>query len=176
MVRFPDRRQAGRLLSELLRDAASSGDAVVIALSRNGLPVADEVATALRAPLQLLERDEYCSFRTEIVPRRRTPMGLRGRTVILTDDGFGDAARLKEAAVQLRRECPARIIAAAPVALLGVATDVGGVIDRVVALAAPRPFRSVAFWYDDSPLRRIPLAPRAMRAPALRFAGTLPVC
>jgi putative phosphoribosyl transferase len=174
MLRFHDRREAGRLLSGLLRDAVSSGDVVVIALSKNGLPVADEVAIALRAPLHLLERDELCSFRTEIVPRRRTPMGLRGRTVILTDDAFGDASRLKEAASELRREGPARIIAAAPVALLGVGDDVGEVIDRVVALAAPRPFRSAAFWYDDSPLRPIGLPVRA--TPRRGFAGVLPVC
>jgi putative phosphoribosyl transferase len=50
--RFPDRRAAGRLLAERLR-AMEIDAPVVVALPRGGVPVADEVARALRAPLDI---------------------------------------------------------------------------------------------------------------------------
>src|SRR3979409_219076 len=52
MERFRDRAQAGRLLAERLRGRVS-GDVVVLALPRGGVPVAYEVAQALEAPLDV---------------------------------------------------------------------------------------------------------------------------
>ena len=51
---FTDRRQAGRLLAEALRELPLPAPRVVLALPRGGVPVALEVALALRAPLDLL--------------------------------------------------------------------------------------------------------------------------
>ncbi len=50
---FSDRSEAGRLLAARIK-ALSLGDTVVYALPRGGVPVAIEVAAALRAPLDLL--------------------------------------------------------------------------------------------------------------------------
>ncbi len=51
--RFADRRDAGRLLAERL--TAVAGEApIVVALPRGGVPVAQEVAAALGAPLEVL--------------------------------------------------------------------------------------------------------------------------
>jgi putative phosphoribosyl transferase len=51
---FANRAEAGRALARQLRAYASRDDVVVLALPRGGVPVAAEVATALRAPLDLL--------------------------------------------------------------------------------------------------------------------------
>lgn len=51
--RFHDRRAAGRLLGERLADLAGERP-VVVGLARGGMPVAFEVARALRAPLDVL--------------------------------------------------------------------------------------------------------------------------
>jgi predicted phosphoribosyltransferase len=48
---FRDRIEAGRLLGARLRAYAGRSDAIVFALPRGGVPVAAEVAAALRAPL-----------------------------------------------------------------------------------------------------------------------------
>lgn len=53
-IPYADRQTAGRELAELLRDHAGDPDVVVLALPRGGLPVASEVARALRAPLDVL--------------------------------------------------------------------------------------------------------------------------
>ena len=50
---FADRTQAGRLLAQEVL-ALNLSDPVVLALPRGGVPVAAEVASALRAPLDLL--------------------------------------------------------------------------------------------------------------------------
>lgn len=50
---FADRREAGRLLAERLA-ASGLGEVVVYALPRGGVPVALEVALALKAPLDLV--------------------------------------------------------------------------------------------------------------------------
>jgi len=50
---FRDRTQAGRLLSRILKAYADRPDVLVLALPRGGVPVAYEVAEALRAPLDV---------------------------------------------------------------------------------------------------------------------------
>ena len=50
---FRDRREAGRLLAAKLTAYANRPDVIVLALPRGGVPVADEVARALGAPLDV---------------------------------------------------------------------------------------------------------------------------
>jgi predicted phosphoribosyltransferase len=54
MKLFTDRRQAGRALGERLKDLSGRPDVIVLGLPRGGVPVAFEVAAALRAPLDVL--------------------------------------------------------------------------------------------------------------------------
>lgn len=51
---YADRQAAGRQLAVLLNEYADQSDVIVLALPRGGVPVAKEVAAALRAPLDVL--------------------------------------------------------------------------------------------------------------------------
>src|SRR6202022_3256198 len=50
---FRDRRDAGRFLARRLKRYAGRSDVLVLALPRGGVPVAYEVAKALKAPLDI---------------------------------------------------------------------------------------------------------------------------
>ena len=54
MKLFRNRREAGHLLAAHLREYADRSDVLVLALPKGGVPVAAEVASALRAPLDVL--------------------------------------------------------------------------------------------------------------------------
>lgn len=53
MVRFRDRRDAGRKLAQKLLQYAGHPDVIILALPRGGVPVAYEVALALNVPLDV---------------------------------------------------------------------------------------------------------------------------
>jgi putative phosphoribosyl transferase len=50
---FPNRIEAGRLLADKLEKYANRDDVIVLGLPRGGVPVANEVAKRLRAPLDV---------------------------------------------------------------------------------------------------------------------------
>src|SRR5215471_2999086 len=52
-TRYRDRTQAGRVLASMLTAYTNRRDVLVLALPRGGVPVAYEVAKALRVPLDV---------------------------------------------------------------------------------------------------------------------------
>jgi len=51
---FRDRREAGQRLADILQPEADTENLIVLALPRGGVPVADEIAKALHAPLDIV--------------------------------------------------------------------------------------------------------------------------
>jgi putative phosphoribosyl transferase len=70
-------------------------------------------------------------------------------TVILADDGLSTSATLLAAVAALRKLEPARVVLTAPVADSATCTVVRPYVDDIVCAEAPRPFRTVAHWYQD---------------------------
>ena len=81
----------------------------------------------------------------------RPPIDVRGRTVLLVDDGAATGATMRVAAQALRQLHPLRIVAVLPVASREACERVHRVCDAVVCAEMPEPFRAVAVWYDHFP-------------------------
>jgi putative phosphoribosyl transferase len=74
---------------------------------------------------------------------------VRGRTVILIDDGLATGSTMRAAAGALRTQNPAAIIVAVPVAADETCNEFRGEVDEVVCAYTPDPFYAVGLWYED---------------------------
>jgi predicted phosphoribosyltransferase len=123
---------------------ASGGVRVLNEEAVNGLgipPSAIEEATAKEQ--RELERRER-AYRGE-----RPPPELRGRSVILVDDGLATGATMQAAILALRRLQPARIVVAVPTAAPDTCEQMREAADEVVCAMTPEPFYAVGLWYED---------------------------
>ncbi|MEV4259151.1 phosphoribosyltransferase family protein, partial [Spirillospora sp. NPDC049652] len=75
--------------------------------------------------------------------------GVRGRPVVVVDDGLATGGTARAALAALRPLEPERLLLAVPVGAAATVRDLAGEADAVVALATPRLFRAVGEWYDD---------------------------
>lgn len=73
----------------------------------------------------------------------------RGRTAIVVDDGLATGATARVAAMALREQGAARIIAAVPVAPADTVAALKDDFDEVICLEQPAPFYGVGAWYRD---------------------------
>ena len=76
---------------------------------------------------------------------------LRGRTVVLVDDGLATGATMEVAARAVRRQQPRMLVAVAPVASASATQRLAPWVDRLVVGAVPEPFHAVGAWYHHFP-------------------------
>lgn len=86
--------------------------------------------------------------RRERLYRRDRPWpDLKGKHVILVDDGIATGSTMQAAIEATRAQHPAEIILAVPVAPGDRFRDLAGLVDDAVCLATPMPFHAVGQWY-----------------------------
>jgi putative phosphoribosyl transferase len=76
-------------------------------------------------------------------------MPLRGRIVILVDDGLATGSTMRAAVQAVRQHHPARVIVAVPVGAPDTCHAFADVTDETVCARTPEPFRAVGLWYHD---------------------------
>ncbi len=192
---FRDRFDAGRELAAQLMHYAGREDILVLGLPRGGVPVAFEVAQALRAPLDVFlvrklgvpgheelamgaiasggvrvlnERvvrmlqpseeviDRVTAEEQQELERRdreyrggRPPLDVRGKIVILVDDGLATGSTMRAAVAAVRRIGPARVVVAVPVGATSTCQKLEEEADETICAQEPEPFHAVGRWYED---------------------------
>jgi len=115
----------------------------------------DEVVRELNLPPQVIdavaERERAELDRRERAYRgdRPVPAVVRGRTVILVDDGLATGSTMRAAAEAVRAKAPSRVVIAVPVGAPETCDALRTEADEVVCLMTPDTFRAVGMWYDD---------------------------
>jgi predicted phosphoribosyltransferase len=150
---FWDRTEAGRLLAEQLTAYAGRTDVVVLALPRGGVPVAYEVARTLGAPLDVLTGWKlgvagHAKLAAEAIDDRPAPL-VRGRTVILVDDGRAAGAMIRASVFALHRLGADCIIVAVPTAAPTPWEEFRQAADECVCAFTPEPRYVIGGWDED---------------------------
>lgn len=95
-----------------------------------------------------IEREEL--KRRESVYRKNRPVpDMRGRCVILVDDGLATGASMRAAVTALRRFEPKEIIVAVPASEPDTCMAFANEVDDIVCAETPHPFHAVGLWYND---------------------------
>jgi erythromycin esterase-like protein/predicted phosphoribosyltransferase len=130
---------------ELAMGAVATGGVRVLneqLVERLGIPAHMIDAVAARELQELARRERR--YRGD-----RPPPNVRGRTVILVDDGLATGATMHAAIEALRQQNPARVVVAVPTASPETCEEMKTRADDVICAITPEPFHAVGRWYQD---------------------------
>ena len=130
---------------ELAMGAVATGGVRVLndqLVERLGIPESLIDAVAARERQELARRER-------LYRGNRPPPDVRGRTVILVDDGLATGATMYAAIEALRQQNPARIVVAVPTASPETCEEMKTKADGVICAITPEPFHAVGRWYRD---------------------------
>ena len=128
---------------ELAMGAVATGGVRVLneeLVNRLGIPDHLIDAVAAREQQELVRRER-------LYRGGRPPPDVRGRTVILVDDGLATGATMHAAIHALRQQQPARIVVAVPAAAPEACEEMRAEVDEAICAITPEPFHAVGLWY-----------------------------
>jgi predicted phosphoribosyltransferase len=130
---------------ELAMGAIAEGGVEVLSddlIHELGVPPRLVEQVAVRERLELERRDSLYRQGRALSP-------VRGRIVILIDDGLATGSTMQAAVTALRRLEPARVVVAVPVGASETCARLAEFADEVVCVDTPEPFQAVGLWYQD---------------------------
>lgn len=125
------------------------------AIASGGIRVLnEEVVAALQIPAEVIDRvaaqEQREIDRQELAYRGdRQPPALRGRIVILVDDGLATGSTMRAALLAARQHQPARLIVAVPVGAEETCAEFEHLADEAICATTPEPFYAVGAWYRN---------------------------
>ncbi|OGV27514.1 MAG: phosphoribosyl transferase [Legionellales bacterium RIFCSPHIGHO2_12_FULL_37_14] len=97
---------------------------------------------------EIKEKEEQELTRREKVYRGARPLpNIENKTVILVDDGIATGYTVKAAIIALRKQNPAQIILAVPVAPQDTLKELQNLVDDIVCPLIPDDLQAVGLWY-----------------------------
>jgi putative phosphoribosyl transferase len=114
----------------------------------------DQVVAGLGVPNYVIDavaawEQQELERRERLYRGQRPPPDVRGKTVILVDDGLATGSTMLAAVRALRQLGPARVVVAVPVASPDTCELLKAEVDEVVCAVTPEPFYAVGLWYRD---------------------------
>jgi len=106
-------------------------------------------ATPEQLQRSIARQQEEIDRRVLLYRQGRPPIDVRGRTVLLVDDGVATGATMTVAVHALRKRGAGRIVVAVPVAATSTAERLRQEADAVVSLLEREDFYAIGQWYQD---------------------------
>ncbi len=125
------------------------------AVAENGLvyinqAIVDDVGLSDEALADLVEdKQQEVAARALVLRGQRPPPELRGRTVILVDDGIATGGTVRAAIRSIRAQAPKSIVLAVPVGEPSTLHALRGEVDQLICLRAPPDLFAIGLWYAD---------------------------
>lgn len=125
------------------------------AIAQGGTRILNEDAISFynissQAIQQVEDRELQELHRREKVYRGTQPWPiLKGRCVILVDDGLATGATMRAAIKAVKQQEAGKIVMAVPVASAQALDELEDYVDEAVCLMVPEPFYSVGQWYME---------------------------
>ena len=125
------------------------------AVATGGVRVLNEqIVGGLRIPEYIIDgvaaqEQQELARRERLYRGGRPPPEVRGKTIILVDDGLATGATMLAAVKALRQQQPARIVVAVPTAAAETCEELRKEVDEVICAMTPQPFEAVGRWYED---------------------------
>lgn len=86
--------------------------------------------------------------REQLYRAGRQPLSVKGRQIIVIDDGLATGATMISALQSLQEQNPRKIVVAVPVASYEALKLIEAMADEVICLQTPDEFFSVGSWYE----------------------------
>lgn len=131
--------------------------AILGAVSACGVRVVDrDLARAFELPNEVVERlferaAEAVEEREKLYRSGRPPLDLRGKTVIIVDDGVATGASLRAAVAAAERMGPAAIVTAVPISTYAVCAELSRRVAESICIYVRDPVYALHLWYDELP-------------------------
>ncbi len=125
------------------------------AITTGGVMVLNsEVVDTLRIPDRIIhqiaaQEQRELQRRERLYRGDRPPPDVRGKTLILVDDGLATGSTMRAATAALREQEPDRIVVAVPVAPPETCDEFRDIVDDIVCAITPDPFYAIGLWYED---------------------------